>query len=374
MDVKPENIRTYFDIKIGSDFAGRVVFELYKDLVPKTVENFRALCVGYQRQRRNHDYNSNQLNNQTLSYKGSTIHRITPLFLIQGGRITGENSGVSIYGPQFEDENFSVTHDVEGILGMSNNGRDTNNSEFYITLVPCPHLDGTNVAFGKVIKGFNIIKQMSEEVPRQDDTPTIECKIVNCGELKPEENWFVPENNGTNDVYPPWPTDWDYRDELINQVEETIEKAIVRIKESGDYFFNRKNLQEAIRKYEKAIRYIDWSFTEKLINTKANFVITLKIQCLFSLVKVKTEQTEFKEAVDLCSKILQLDKSNGEVYYRRGLAYSGLKEYKAALSDLQKALKFFPDDEKIIKQQNSVAENFVNFLKSERKMCVRMFK
>ena len=148
----PKHPRVFMDFTIGAKPAGRVVFELYNDITPLTAENFRGLCTGeYSNSRTQGMGTALTPQRSKLHYLGSKIHRIADGFVIQGGDITKHDGtgGDSVYSERhFKDENFSRRHAHAGILSMANAGPDTNNSQFFITLQECQHLDGKHVVFG----------------------------------------------------------------------------------------------------------------------------------------------------------------------------------------------------------------------------------
>ena len=153
-----QNPKVAFDVRIGEEDAGTIVFELFADVVPKTAENFRALCTGEK--------------GEDMTYAGSPFHRIIPGFMIQGGDFTRGNGtgGKSIYGDRFPDENFEIKHTEAGLLSMANGGPNTNGSQFFITVAATPWLDGKHVVFGKVVEGMDGVKAMEAQGSRSGET------------------------------------------------------------------------------------------------------------------------------------------------------------------------------------------------------------
>ncbi|CEM37393.1 unnamed protein product [Vitrella brassicaformis CCMP3155] len=169
------NPQVFFDISIGGAPAGRITFELFADKVPKTAENFRALCTGEKGTGRT---------GKPLHYKGCTFHRIIPQFMCQGGDFTAGNGtgGESIYGEKFADENFALKHTEPNLLSMANAGPNTNGSQFFITTVTTPWLDGKHVVFGKVLDGANVVKAMEAQGSQGGRTaqPVV---VADCGQI-----------------------------------------------------------------------------------------------------------------------------------------------------------------------------------------------
>ncbi|MFA5507621.1 MAG: peptidylprolyl isomerase [Vulcanimicrobiota bacterium] len=158
----------YFDITADGEPLGRIEMTLRADVVPKTAENFRALCTG----------------EKGYGYKGCGFHRVIPDFMCQGGDFTAGNGtgGKSIYGNKFEDENFTLKHTGPGILSMANAGPNTNGSQFFLCTVETPWLDGKHVVFGEVSKGLDVVKKVETLGSRSGQTSK-DIVIADCGQV-----------------------------------------------------------------------------------------------------------------------------------------------------------------------------------------------
>lgn len=339
------------------------MLELYADRVPKTAENFRALCTG--------EKGNASDGKHALHFKGSGFHRIIPQFMIQGGDFTrGDGTGgFSIYGEKFEDENLDGKHNVPFLLSMANAGPSTNGSQFFITTVPTPHLDGKHVVFGRVLAGKSVVRKI-ESTPTTNDKPHQPVVIADCGEIAAGQDYGI-EADESGDKYEEFPevcqgTDVDVEDPKV------AFKIASELRGMGNFFFTKQKFGPALAKYEKALRYLlvhpklPESLAKDSFATEYLALRTpLQLNASLCALKLKTKESA-KVAQDLTSQVITRlqggwdelsveQKANlAKAYFRRGQAESFLKNEDAALADLDWALKYAPGDAAIIKERSSV--------------------
>ncbi|XP_014283397.1 peptidyl-prolyl cis-trans isomerase D isoform X1 [Halyomorpha halys] len=364
-DTKSYNPFVFFDVKIGQEDVGRIVIELFSNVVPKTVENFRALCTGEK---------GTGLQGKPLHYKGSFFHKVMPEFMIQGGDIINCNGtgGESIYGLNFEDENFTLKHEDGGEVSMVNRGLpNSNSSQFFITTVPCPHLDGNNVVFGKVRFGLGVVKEIGI-TPANEGKPIVDCVIEKSGEIVPEEGWGINECDGTEDVFPPYPEDWILTNHQDNN---DAYSTIAKIKDSGNKFFKDENYILADKKYKKALRYVDWYLkNSENASIETDKFYKLKSFCLLNSAAALLKLEKHREAVILCDEVLLMDINNPKALFRRAQANRWLHNCELALRDLNKAISLKPKDLKILNEIQLVRKSMYESELSERQRCSKMLK
>lgn len=157
--------------------------ELFTKKVPKTAENFRAICTGEK--------------GTDLHYKGNFFHRVIKGFMAQGGDITNQNGtgGNSIYGNKFDDEQIWFPHTHGGVLSMANSGPNTNGSQFFICFTTTPHLDEKHTIFGRIIHNYNIVEIVESNPSGSQDKPLKTVTIADCGELKGDDKLTADKAN-----------------------------------------------------------------------------------------------------------------------------------------------------------------------------------
>ncbi|KAJ1816684.1 peptidyl-prolyl cis-trans isomerase cpr6 [Coemansia sp. RSA 2599] len=367
-----ENPRVFFDITVGGSPAGRIVMELYADKVPKTAENFRALCTGEK---------GTGKSGKPLCYKGCSFHRVIKDFMIQGGDFTAGNGtgGESIYGEKFEDESFPYNHNRPFLLSMANAGPNTNGSQFFITTVKTPHLDNKHVVFGQVLKGKYVVRAVEAEPTGASDKPVQDVVIADCGELKPgEDDGCTPDDGVPED-----PDDYDIPADATEISPETLVGVGQQMKALGNEEFKKGNLDAAIAKYSKGLRYLreipffdeDNDPEDKL---RPQFA-ALKVPITLNRAMCYLKQSQYGEAAKDCTIVLEMadkevtDKDRTKAYYRRGTARRQLKLYEDALKDLNEARKLDSQD-KAISNEIILAEKAIQDReRKEKQMYSKLF-
>ncbi|KAJ8503308.1 hypothetical protein ONZ45_g10979 [Pleurotus djamor] len=364
---------TYFDIKIGDRPLGRVIFSLYSDLVPKTAENFRALCTG--------EKGVGQ-SGKKLSFEGSAFHRVIKGFMCQGGDFTAGNGtgGESIYGEKFEDEAFPVNHTKPFLLSMANAGPNTNGSQFFITVSPTPHLDGKHVVFGEVIKGKSIVRQIENNPTSSGDVPIQPVVITSCGVLSPDDPSLSEVQPNGGDIYEDYPADDDHN--LADP--ELALKIAQEIRELGNTLFKAKEIGQALDKYQKSIRYIDHHLNiiddatpEHREACNAILAPLLLNSALAGVRAVPSSSYNADVAVTNASRALDDLKLNtadqAKALYRRALAHAILKDEESAEKDLVEASKLVPDDQAISGELARIKQRKKEKLDKEKASYRKMF-
>lgn len=256
---------------------------------------------------------------------------------------------------------------------MSNFGPDTNNSQFFITRTECPNLDGNNVAFGQVLRGFDIIQEM-EKVADDEGVPESEIIITAAGELKPDEPWDYYD---ADDQMPPFPTDWleaaDYPTENCDTIAELLDK----IKAIGNHFYNEKDFVGALRKYKKVGRYHQF-FVDADAQTghisASKQLANLRVNNLLNMAACQLKLHQYKSVISVCTEVLRSSPEQSKALYRRGVANIELKEYDSAIDDLKEAFSLSPNDPNIRDQFNRGKALLLDYRKTERTVSQKMFK
>lgn len=361
-----ENPRGFFDITIGGEKVGRIIFELFADIVPKTVENFRCLVTGER---------GIGKKGKPLHYKGCTFHRIIKNFMIQGGDFTNHNGtgGESIYGENFDDENFKLKHTKPGILSMANAGKNTNSSQFFITTTATPHLDGKHTVFGEVLRGMGVVRALENVETSGSSKPKLVCAISDCGMLEPGADISIKvEDDGTGDTFPEYPEDTEISTNDITAMLEAVEK----LRLIGNQQFKENKLDVAKKKYEKALRYydtVDMATKESRSPEDEKQLFKAQLPIRLNLGACYLQLKQYEDTIAQCNKALDLDPESAKGWFRRGKAEMGMKLYEQAVADFEATLLREPDN-KAAKNELERAKQFVrDRRKREKAAYAKMF-
>ncbi|KAJ8619050.1 hypothetical protein MRB53_015236 [Persea americana] len=359
------NPRCFLDISIGGELEGRIVVEVYKDVVPKTAENFRALCTG--------EKGIGPNTGAPLHYKGVCFHRVIRGFMIQGGDLSAGNGtgGESIYGLKFEDENFELKHERKGMLSMANSGPNTNGSQFFITTTRTSHLDGKHVVFGKVIKGMGVVRSIEHTPPGDGDVPSVDIMIADCGEIPEGGDDGISNFFKDGDQYPDWPADLDEKPSEISWWIDAVES----IKAFGNEHYKKQDFKMALRKYRKALRYLDVCWEKEEINEeKSSHLRKTKSQIFTNSSACKLKLGDLKGALLDTDFAMREGEDNVKALFRQGQAYMALNDIDAAVESFKKALELEPNDGGIKKELAAARKKIADRRDQERKAYSKMFR
>ncbi|KAJ1256284.1 hypothetical protein BS78_K055700 [Paspalum vaginatum] len=363
--VPARNPRCFLDVSIGGELEGRIVVELYASVVPRTAENFRALCTG--------EKGVGAETGVPLHYKGSRFHRMVKGFMVQGGDITAGDGtgGQSIYGLDFEDENFVLKHERKGMLSMANAGPNTNGSQFFITTTRTPHLDGKHIVFGRAIKGMGVIRAVEHISVDEADRPTDEIVIVDCGELPEGSNDGVVNFFKDGDMYPDWPNDLDEKPVEVSWWMDAVEYA----KAFGNGSFKKQDYKTALRKYRKAMRYLDLCWEKEDIDGERSKMLRKTKSIIFtnnSACKLKLGDLE--GALLDADFALREREDNAKAFFRQGQVRMALNHIDAAVESFKQALELEPNDGGIKRELAAAKKKISDRRDQERKVFSRLFR
>ncbi|KAJ7092843.1 peptidyl-prolyl cis-trans isomerase [Mycena belliarum] len=357
---------TFFDITIGDKPIGRVVFSLYSDHVPRTAENFRALCTGEKGVGKA---------GKPLTYKGSGFHRVIKAFMCQGGDFTAGNGtgGESIYGEKFDDEAFPVKHEKPFLLSMANSGPNTNGSQFFITTAPTPHLDNKHVVFGEVIMGKSVVRQIENFPTKPGDVPSAPVIIADCGILAPDDPSLEESATDGHEDYPE-DDEADVQDPAVALRIATETRALATA------LYKEGKLQPALEKYQKSVRYLDVHtlLPEDAAEMQAAYDALLAPLLLnTALIAVRAQPPSPEVAVQAASRALSTLKlapaDQAKALYRRALAHVLLKDEDAVEKDLREALVHAPADAAIAAELAGVQRRRKEQREKQKKAYSKMF-
>lgn len=320
----------FFDLTRDTEYLGRVVFVLYPQVAPMAVENFRMLCTGFEDE-----------NGIERCYKGTTFHLLIKNFMIQGGDIV-DSSGKNNYSKfkkLIKDEK-SLTHEKSGMLGLANQGPDSNGSQFYVTLATCLHLDGQTTAIGRVVEGLEIFWKIADETETKDDKPLSKIIIEHCDELTSKEEANV-DINLRIDPYPPYPEDCDIfrtRNVSVNE----FWNMCTGFRTSALKLLEQKKYYMARNMFYKSMRYTEFYGRLSKKGWHQDQTDSVFKSC-FALLRMESDCENWEQAVEAAHFVNDYTKADVVGLLKRGDAYAALNKTKLALQDYNTFVKKYPD-------------------------------
>ncbi|KAJ4833205.1 Peptidyl-prolyl cis-trans isomerase cyp40 [Turnera subulata] len=354
--------RCFLDISIGGELEGRIVVELYNDVVPKTAENFRALCTG--------EKGIGPNTGVPLHYKGCRFHRVIKSFMVQGGDISAGDGtgGESIYGLKFEDENFELKHERKGML--ANSGPNTNGSQFFIATTRTSHLDGKHVVFGKVVKGMGVVRSIEHVTTGEADCPTVDVVIADCGEIPEGADDGISNFFKDGDIYPDWPVDLNENPNELSWWRDAVDS----IKVHGNDHFKKQDYKMALKKHRKALRYLDVCWEKEGIDEEKSLALRkTKSQIFTNSAACKLKLGDVKGALLDTDFAIRDGENNAKAFFRQGQAYMALNDVDNAVESFKNALQLEPNDAGIRNELKAARKKINDRRDQERKQYQKMF-
>ncbi|KAF7126457.1 hypothetical protein RHSIM_Rhsim11G0168800 [Rhododendron simsii] len=375
-------VRCYLDVSIGGELEGRIVVELFDDVVPRTAENFRALCTGVDVDIDTmidlfvdvrveifvdsggisvFEFQSFICSDGFQSWNGVRFHRVVKGFMVQGGDISAGDGtgGESIYGLKFEDENFELKHERKGMLSMANAGPNTNGSQFFITTTRTSHLDGKHVVFGKVVRGMGVVRSIEHVTTGENDCPDVDVVIADCGEIPEGADDGIANFFNDGDMFPDWPADLENNPEELSWWMQAVD--------------SKQDYKMALRKYRKALRYLDvcWE-KEEIDEEKSSCLRKIKAQIFTNSSACKLKLGDLKGALLDTDFAMRDGENNVKALFRQGQAHVALNDIDAAVESFRKALELEPDDAGIKKELAAARKKIADRRNQEKRAFSKM--